>query len=101
MAAPRTDADGVRQAIRALLDAGYTLLQVDNGEAVPVTTMKQAVDEVMATDTATLYVRTPLGDYDPWVVFVLGNSEPAKDLLADWSTRLSVVLDPLTKSWGA
>ena len=98
MTAPSTDTAGIRQVIRALRDAGYTLDSVDNGdENVPVTTETQAVEEATATDSARLYVKDSEG-HIAGVYFVLGNGDPV-DLVADWNVSLSPVLDPLIEGW--
>lgn len=99
MSAPSSDKAAIRQIIRALKDAGYTLVEVWDGgdETIPVKDEGKAIDAIMAVDDATLFVRTPDGQYNPWVRFVLGN-EPF-EVAADWLDSLSHVLDPLTRSW--
>lgn len=98
MTAPSSDRAGIQQTIRALRAAGYTLVEVFNGdENVPVKTETQAIDAIMAVDDATLFVRTPEGDYNPWVRFVLGNDP--EEVICDHGESLSPVLDPLTESW--
>lgn len=98
MPAPSSDAAGIRQTIRALKGAGYTLVEVFDGEdMVKVTTETQAVDAITAVDDATLFVRTPEGDYNPWVRFVMGNDP--EEVVCDHAESLSPVLDPLTRSW--
>lgn len=99
MTAPSTDQAGIRQTIRALKAAGYTLLEVWDGgdEMVKVKTETEAIDAIMAVDDAHLFVRTPDGDYNPWVRFVMGNDP--EEVICDHETSLSPVLDPLTKEW--
>lgn len=98
MSAPSSDSAAIRQIIRALLAEGYTLVEVwDGEETVPVTNETTALAAVTAVDDATLFVRTPDGQYNPWVRFVMGN-EPF-EVAADWIDTLSHVLDPLTSSW--
>ena len=63
MSAPSSDRAGIRQVIRALQAAGYTLVEVFDGEdTVPTTTESAAIEAIMAVDDATLFVRTPEGD---------------------------------------
>lgn len=98
MATPATDESAIRQAIRALRSSGYTLVEVwDGEEAVRVRTKGDALAAIMAVDDATLWVRTPEGDYNHWVRFVMGN-EPY-EVICDHHVGLSPVLDPLTRGW--
>jgi hypothetical protein len=60
-------------------------------------TEKEAIDAITAVDDATLFVRTPAGDYNPWVRFVMGNDP--EEVVCDHGVSLSPVLDPLTESW--
>lgn len=98
MAAPSSDSAAIRQTIRALKGAGYTLLEVFDGEdTVKVKTETEALDAITAVDDATLFVRTPEGDRNPWVRFVLGNDP--EEVVCDYVVSLSPVIDPLTESW--
>lgn len=98
MAAPSSDSAAIRQTIRALKGAGYTLLEVFDGEdTVEVKTETEALDAITAVDDATLFVRTPEGDRNPWVRFVLGNDP--EEVVCDYVVSLSSVIDPLTESW--
>lgn len=98
MTAPSSDQAGIRQTIRALRDAGYTLVEVFNGEEnVVVRTESAAIDAIMDVDDATLFVRTPDGQYNPWVRFVMGNDPD--EVVCDYLTSLGHVLDPLTEGW--
>ena len=98
MSAPESDRAGIRQTIRALRAAGYTLLEVFDGEeTVPVKTETEAIDAIMAVDDATLFVRTTEGDYNPWVRFVMGNDP--EEVVCDYLVSLEPVLGPLTESW--
>lgn len=97
MAVPSSDSAGIRQAIRALRDAGYTLVEVfDGGETVPVKTESEAVKAITAVDDATLFVRTPEGDRNPWVRFVMGNDP--EEVICDYVVSLTV-LDDLIDRW--
>lgn len=97
MSAPTSDLGGIQQTIRALKAAGYTLLEVFDGEeTVRVGTESQAVQAITAVDDAILFVRRE-PDSNPWVRFVMGN-EP-EEVICDHAVSLSPVLDPLTESW--
>ena len=98
MGAPSSDRAGIRQAIRALRNAGYTLDRVYNGgdDDEPVTTETEAIEELMATDDATLWIRNSAGR-GFGVYFVLGNSPD--EVICDYHVSLSHVLDPLMDSW--
>lgn len=97
MAAPSSDSAGIRQAIRALRGAGYTLVEVwDGEETVPVKNESEAVAAITAVDDATLFVRTPEGDRDPWVRFVMGNDP--EEVICDYVVDLTV-LDDLIDTW--
>lgn len=98
MAAPSSDTAGIRQTIRALRDAGYTLVEVwDGEETVRVKTETEAVEAITAVDDATLFVRTPEGDRNPWVRFVMGNDP--EEVICDHVDSLSPVLDALMDRW--
>lgn len=100
MGVPTTDRGAVQQVVRALVKAGHTLVAVNNGEEeIPVSTEREAVEEVMAVDEAALYVRIKDGVEGglSHVLFVLGN-EP-EECPADWGLSLSPVMDPLTEGW--
>lgn len=95
-----SDTAGIKETIRALEAANHTLLAVDNGGGlVKVSTEAEAVDEATASDSAVLHVTLPSGKRG-WVLFVLGNG-CLEDLIADHTTNLSVVLDPLMDGWAA
>lgn len=99
MTAPTDDRAGIRQAIRALLAADYTLVEVFDGgdEMVKVENETEAINAIMAVDDATLFVRTPDGERNPWVRFVLGNDPD--EVICDHLVSLGHVLDPLMESW--
>lgn len=98
MSAPKTDEAGIRQVIRALVGAGYSLVEVwDGEETVKVRNETQAVAAVTAVDDATLFFRTPEGDRNPWVRFVLGNDP--EEVVCDYVVSLEPVLGPLIDGW--
>ena len=103
MSAPSSDKAGIRQTIRALRNAGYELDRVYNGgdEDTPVSNETEALEEIMATDDATLWVKCPKASVNAGksrgVYFVLGNSPD--EVICDYHVSLSHVLDPLIDSW--
>lgn len=101
MSAPSSDRAGIRQIIRALRAADYSLVEVwDGEETVKVSTEAEAIDAVMAVDDATLFVRTPDGSRNPWVRFVLGNDpeEVVCDHVVDCQD-FEQVIDSVTSGW--
>jgi len=104
MSAPKTDEAGIRQTVRALRNAGYVLVHVEDGgdDPVPVSTEQDAVDAITAVDDAYLVVRPKDADDDmpgSWVRFVLGNDP--EEVICDHGVSLSHVLDPLMERWSA
>lgn len=101
MSAPSSDRAGIRQIIRALRAADYSLVEVwDGEETVKVSTEAEAIDAVMSVDDATLFVRTPDGSRNPWVRFVLGNDpeEVVCDHVVDCQD-FEQVIDSVTSGW--
>ena len=98
MSKPSTDRGAIQQIIRALRQADHTLLEVFDGEdTIKVSNEKEALDAIMAVADATLFVRNPEGDGNPWVRFVMGNDP--EEVAADYTVSLCPILDPLTESW--
>lgn len=95
-----SDRDATREILTALGKAGYAPRFVDygDGEGVEVSTVDDAVDEVMSVDEAFVVVGTITGSMG-WVRFVLGNGDPL-DLVADHTLSLSEVIDPIMHGWG-
>ena len=101
MSAPSSDQAGIRQVIRALVAAGYSLVEVFDGEdTVPTTTESAAIEAITAVDDATLFFRTPDGSRNPWVRFVLGNDpeEVVCDHVVDCGD-FEQVIDSVLDSW--
>lgn len=99
MPAPKTDESGIRQTIRALKKAGYTLAYVYDGEDdVSVSTEQEAIEAIMAVDDAHLHVDSA-EHVAGWVRFVMGN-EPF-EVICNHTVDLEPVLDPLMRGWGA
>lgn len=93
------DEQATREVLTALADAGYRMIGVDymDGEAVKVSSVDEAVTEVMAVDFSAVIVGGPTGR--SWVQFVLGNGDPL-DLVANFTTDLTPVIDPIMRGWG-
>lgn len=103
---PQCDRDGIAMSMNALLNNGWDLFQVWDGEEyVDIFDNNQntALDAIMAVDGATLKVRRPAADlggigYESgWVYFVLGNAP--WEVICDHTTNLSHALDSLMEGW--
>lgn len=102
MSKPRTDRDAVLQVIRALVNGGWTLHEVDDGgEDVRVTSETKALEVITAVDESHLFVYRNLidGMRSGWVFFVLGNDPD--EVVCDHTSNLSPVLDPLMERWAS
>ena len=73
----------VTENVEALADAGFSIVKVDymrghgqieDEDVVTPSSVRKAVDAILAVDEAHLFVTTPLGK-SAWVFFVLGNSD--------------------------
>ena len=107
MATPSSDSAGIRQSIRALRNAGYSLVAVDDGGYYEpaeggdsdgdqiVSNETQAIEAITAVDDARLFVKN--GDVSGWVRYVMGNSP--EEVICDYTVNLSHVLDALIDSW--
>ena len=97
MATPSTDSAAIRQILGGLLNEGYTLSHVwDGDEEIVVKNVNEAVEAVMSGDMAHVYVKTPAGEYG-WVWFVLGDSP--EEVAADYTTNLDPALGEITSPW--
>ena len=92
MTAPRSDRDGVTQAINALTEAGWTVVEVEGQE---VANPAEAIAEAMGLDDA--WVAFHRENMRGGARFVLGNDPD--EVLADYTMNLDDVLGPLTDSW--
>lgn len=98
MSMPSTDRAAVGKIIRGLINAGWGLDRVFDGEEdVPVTTVSQALHVIFSVDMAHLHVKNPATGETGWVWFVLGN-EP-EEVAADYTVNLSEAIDPITEAW--
>lgn len=102
MTAPSSDKAAIRQVIRALRKAGYTLTGGHDGEdffeVKPDASEDELIGNLMACDSSTLH--TWKADAEPknsHVYFVLGNDP--EEVVCDHGVSLSPVLDPLTEGW--
>lgn len=97
MTAPKNDREGIILTATALMEAGYALDSVwDGEESIKVLTSIEAADAVMTVDDAKLYVKGSDG-VDSYVYFVLGNAP--EEVICDYTVNLSAVIDPLTDGW--
>lgn len=98
MTTPGSDEQGIRQVIKALLEAGYTLDSVfDSEEDIPVRTEDEAAKAITDVDMAHLHVFHPETDVKGWVFFVLGNDP--EEVVNNYTVNLGHVIDPLTEGW--
>jgi DNA-binding response OmpR family regulator len=100
MGAPSSDKAAIRQTIRALRKAGYTLTGGHDGEdffeAAPDASEDSLIADLMACDSSTLHTWKD-GEGNSHVYFVLGNDP--EEVICDHGVSLSPVLDPLTEGW--
>lgn len=103
MSAPSSDKAGIRQVIRALRNAGYTITGGHDGddffEVEPDVSEDVLInDHLTVCDESTLH--TWKDDVEPrnsFVLFVLGNSP--EEVVCDHGVSLEPVLGPLTEGW--
>ena len=100
MSAPSSDKAGIRQVIRALRKAGYTLTGGHDGEdffEVPADASEDVlIEHLTACDDSTLHTWKD-GERNSHVYFVLGNDP--EEVVCDYGMSLEPVLGPLTESW--
>lgn len=103
MGKPSSERAAIRQIIRALVAAGWTLHAVDDGDYDRIGTRGEnyVLDAIMAVDEARLYVERVAPSDQGWVWFVLGNDPSGLEVAADHTVNLSPVLDPLFDRWEA
>lgn len=102
MGAPSSDKAGIRQVIRALRKAGYTLTGGHDGEdffeVEPDVSEDKLIDELMQCDSSTLHTRKEGEEpVNSFVYFVLGNDP--EEVVCDHGVSLEPVLGPLTEGW--
>lgn len=96
MSAPQSDRAAIRQTIRALKAAGWSLDSVwDGEESEPVSNESEALKVIMGLDQAHLYV-TRDGE-NAWVFFVLGNDP--EEVINNYTISLDDAIEPLTDGW--
>lgn len=101
MSAPSSDKAAIRQVIRALRKAGYTITGGHDGEdffevAADVSEDTLIDDYLTVCDDSTLHTWKD-GEGNSHVYFVLGNDP--EEVVCDHGVSLSPVLDPLTEGW--
>lgn len=95
---PRDDRDGVNQTWKALTNSGYTIVVIDGeGQEFHNLKRKEAIQEVMSCDEGYFVAVNEFGRREGWVWFVFGNDPD--EVVCDYTTSLSHVIDPLTESW--
>lgn len=98
---PQNDREAVTLILEGIVRRGCTLVEVmddtwNPDDRVPVETVEQAVNAVMAVDEAYVFVNLPDGR-SGHIWFVLGN-EPI-EVACDYTVNLSVYIDPITDPW--
>ena len=101
MAAPSSDKAAIRQVIRALRSAGYTITGGHDGdyffEVAPDVSEDVLINDYLTVcDDSTLHTWKD-GEGNSHVYFVLGNDP--EEVICDHGVSLSPVLDPLTEGW--
>lgn len=98
---PKTDEEAIRAIIATCVAAGLILFRVDDGdpaEDIRVTTADEAVEAIMAVESASLIFKGTDGKRAGFVWFVLGN-EPM-EVGADNSVgAVDDALQPLVDRW--
>lgn len=98
MTTPSTDRAAATHIIRGLINHGWRLDSVYDGEEdTDVTTVTQALDAIFAVDEAYLHVKNPATHEGGWVYFVLGN-EPF-EVACDYTVNLTEAIEPITDGW--
>lgn len=97
---PKSDREAVTLIVEGLSQQGLMPEKVYNGdEYVEVSTVEEAIEEIMAVDGATLWVDLGKGHAPRYsfLFFVLGN-EPY-EVLADYGVTMSQFVDPICDPW--
>lgn len=98
MSKPKSDKAAIRQTIRALKKADYELDCVFDGEGkINTATETEAMEAIMAVDSAWLRVTHPLQSKSGHVFFVLGNDP--EEVICDYTINLEHVIGQLMESW--
>lgn len=101
MGAPSSDKAAIRQIIRALRKAGYTLTGGHDGDdffevAADVSEDVLIDEHLTVCDESTLHTWKD-GEGNSHVYFVLGNDP--EEVACDYGVSLEPVIGPLTESW--
>lgn len=102
MSAPSSDKAGIRQVIRALRAAGYTITGGHDGddffEVASIASEDLIIEHLTACDDSTLHTyKADEEQKNSHVYFVLGNDP--EEVVCDYGVSLEPVLGPLTESW--
>lgn len=102
MSTPDSDRAAIRQVIRALRKAGYTLTGGHDGEDFfewpkrGKASEDWLIDNLTACDDSTLHTWKD-GEGNSHVYFVLGNDP--EEVVCDYGVSLEPVIGPLTEGW--
>lgn len=84
----------VEKLLTRLVEAGYNLVKVNDGEAITrVTTVREALEAVFAVDEAMVYVRRLDGARLVWVEILLMNGAECISDYAAYDDGFSAVVD--------
>lgn len=103
MSAPSSDKAGIRQVIRALRNAGYTVTGGHDGddffEVAPDVSEDVLINDYLTVcDESTLHTaKVGAEPYNSHIFFVLGNDP--EEVVNDYGVSLEPVLGPLTQGW--
>lgn len=98
MSKPKSDKAAILQTIRALKKADYELDCVFDGEGkINTATETEAMEAIMAVDSAWLIVTHTLQSKSGRVFFVLGNDP--EEVICYYTINLEHVIGPLMESW--
>ena len=92
----------VRTLLRRLLDAGYTLLEVFDGEDhVPAPTFQSAIETIFSVDSATIILQSP-NDRVPRKVAVMLYLCNGVECIGDYTDtpELGAIVDQIAKEFG-
>lgn len=86
MSTIKQEHEALEKVINAIIEAGFTLHGVDNGDGtVRVKNVKQAMEEATATDESNVFFTREInGERTLWWIFVVFGNSPC-EVVADYS----------------